>query len=252
MFALLEHAIMDRLAEDQATLTAVQSELQTELPLEVVTAANAANAAEDNALSARASDLQAQIDSLNARVAENQTTIATAKAIIVADEAAIVRELESPNFDPAAIASLEAQVEQSRTEIATSTTAIETLESQVTGISDTLGAVHTTQALRVTNHTPGDIAVVAGLATVVGVMAKTLWNLKTKVDTCVMDTCDTNSPNYYKKLLEAWLAGLSDAAMIGYVATAIGDPVGFANAQAPGFEGVDTEAVNLLNTILGL
>jgi hypothetical protein len=251
-FDLLQQSIMARIAEDQNVLAEIQTEIATEMPLEVAAAAAAANATEDNALSAHATTLQATLDTLHAELGAKLQAVATNKAIITADEQYLAQELISPNPDLSAVASLEAQITQARVDIATSITGIETLESQITGISDTLGQIHTTQVLRTSNLTPTNITAITALATVVGVMAKTLWNLKTKVDTCVVDNCDQTNPNNIHNVLKKILEDVTAAAEIGYVASAIADPVGFADAQAPIMEGVDSTAVGLLNSILGL
>jgi hypothetical protein len=251
-FTLFHDALMARIAEDTTTYNAIESEIATELPLEVGNAAQAAAATEDQALSAQATTSQTTLDALNNKLTNAENGVTVARTNIAAAEEQLAVLLPSPAASQTEITALQRTITTSTDDINQLIQTIDDLESQITGVSDTLGRVHTTQALRTINHTPTEIGAVVGLATVVGLMAKTLWSLKTKVDTCMVDNCDTTNPNNIHNILKDILASITAASEIGYVTSAIADPVGFANAQAPVMEGVDASAVSLLNSILGI
>lgn len=126
------------------------------------------------------------------------------------------------------------------------------LNTKITTISDTLDSVRKAQQLT-TNELNNVTALGAvGITAVLATMAKVISDLKTKVDTCMVDRCNPTGPHGLKTELMALLAAVTDLAELGYVTAAIVDPVHDANAQAPGFEAIDAQAVNLLNTILSL
>jgi len=145
-----------------------------------------------------------------------------------------------------------ATIEALQADIATNTTAISDLYSQITTISDTLSKVQATQQLQaaqISSFTPTDLG---AIGVVVATLAATLSSLKTKVDTCTIDNCDTSNPNNIRNVLKDLLGLMVAAGEISFIAEAIKDPLGTASSLAPSLEGIETGATSALNALLSL
>jgi len=129
---------------------------------------------------------------------------------------------------------------------------ISALNTKITGISDTLGPLHDQVNLNTAQLAPFEAVGAVALPTLLATLGSTLNKLKTKVDECMVDNCDTTSPNYLKTALLHLLVGLTDVAELAFLAEAIHDPVGVANAISPSLEAVDAGAVATLNALLSL
>jgi hypothetical protein len=244
--------LVNRLQGDETTLSALSTEITTTIPNELETQINEATATENQQLTAATNTIEsqiaaitAQIDTLNNQIAAANATIATASANIVALQNQSV-------VDEGAIAQEQTTIQNAQTDIATNTTAISTLYTQLTDISDTLSPIQATQQLQTnqisTINTDLDTTLLLALATI----STTLNTLKTDVDECMVDNCNTANPNNIQNVLKDLLELFTAAAEIGFIAEAVKDPIGTATALAPILDTIDSSAVDTLNLLLEL
>jgi len=180
------------------------------------------------------------------------TRITTDETVIAAAQAAIQNLSSAETVDEQAIAAQQATITAAQVDIATSTTAISDLETQITGVSDTLGPVRAAQQLNTSQLAPFEVIGAVALPTVLATLSATLSSLKTQVDTCTVDNCDTTNPNNIRNVLRDLLALFVATAEIGFIAEAVKDPIGTASALAPGLDAIDASAFSLLNNLLSL
>jgi hypothetical protein len=244
--------LVTRLQGDEATLSALSTEITTTIPNELETQINESVATENQELTAATSTIEnqiaqitAQIDTLNNQIAKANATIATAGANIVTLQNQSV-------VDEGAIAQEQTTIQNAQADIATNTTTISTLYTQITGISDTLAPIKAAQTLQTqqisTINTDLDTTLPLALATI----STALQSLKTEVDECMVDNCDTANPNNIRNVLRDLLGLLVATAEIGFIAEAVKDPLGTASALAPLLDTIDSSAVDTLNLLLEL
>jgi hypothetical protein len=244
--------LISRLTGDETTLSAISNELVTTIPNEIATQASENTATENQALTAQVSGLQSQITALQSQITTlaNQNATAT---VAITNATATLNELQAQGeLDEGAIAQQQQIITAAQTTIANNTTAISDLYTQMTSISDTLAPIQAQQQLQAsqisTINTDLDLTIPAALAT----LSTTLTNLKTQVDECSVDNCDTTNPNNIRNVLRDLLALFTATAEIGFIAQAINDPLGTANALAPILDSIDSSALSTLDLLLEL
>jgi hypothetical protein len=248
----VQNDLISRLQGDEATLQALSTEVTTTLPAEIETQINESVATENQRLTAAITPLQQQIATLQTQMANEQAAIANANATITSATAAIQSLSSQEVVDEGAIAQQQTIIASAQTDIATSTTAISTLESQITSISSTLSPIQATQQLQTSTLNQIVPIVETSLPVAIAAISATVNSLKTDVDECMVDNCDTANPNNIQNVLRDLLALLTAAAEIGFIAEAVKDPLGTADALAPFLNGIDTSAVDTLNLLLEL
>lgn len=250
--AALQRSLVTQLSTDEATLSAIATTVNTTIPAEIATKVNQAVATENQQLTAASTTLSNQIAALQAQVTAATAAIQANEQAIAAAQANIAQLQQAATVDEQAIATEQQAIATAQLNIATEQQAITSINTQITAISNTLAPIHAAQQLNTAQlapfEAPGAIALPAALAAI----SLTLHQLKTKVDTCTVDTCDPNSPNNIRNVLKDLLGLLTAGAEIGFIAEAIRDPLGTANALAPILETVDSSAVATLDALLSL
>lgn len=248
----VQQNLIGRLQGDEATLSALSTEVTVTIPNELEAEINESVATENAALTAQLSPIKTELAELEQQVQNEQSAIATANATITAAQSNIASLQSAAEVDEDAIAQQQATIETAQTDIATSTTAISDLYTQITGISDTLAPIQATQQLQTNQissiNTDLDLAIPTALATI----SATLNTLKTDVDECMVDNCNTGNPNNIRNVLKDLLELFTAAAEIGFIAEAVRDPLGTASALAPILDTLDSSAVDTLNLLLEL
>lgn len=250
--ARVDHDLVVQLAGDENTLALLVNTINTAIPVEIATAVNNATAAENQKLAAASSQIQAEIDAvqgqistLTSQVARDTTTISVAQANVATLQSAT-------SVDEAAIEAQRQIIANAQIDIATSTTTIADLNNKITSISDTLGPVHAAQLLNTTQLSPFEGIGMVALPVAVGLLASEITKIKTKIDTCLVETCDPVSPRNIKNVLMGLLGALSAAGELAFIAEAITNPLGTANVLAPTLDTIDAGAVATLNALLSL
>lgn len=248
----VQQNLIGRLQGDEATLAALSTEVTVTIPNELEAEINESVATENAALTAQLTPIQTEIAQLQQQVQNEQSTIATADAAISVANTNIETLQSAESVDDDAIAAEQQAITTAQADIATSTTAISDLYTQITSISSTLTPIQATQQLQTnqisTINTDLDTAVPLALAT----LSTALQSLKTEVDECMVDNCDTSNPNNFRNVLRDLLELLTAAAEIGFIAEAVRDPIGTATALAPILDTIDSSAVDTLNALLDL
>jgi hypothetical protein len=252
LFAPLEAQLLSQLSSDERTLAGLTTEVQTVLPAEVAAQVNDATAAENQRLTSTAANLQSNIDASNSQITNLQTSIGAANTDIANAQRQLVQLGPETAANTDQIQALLTDITTAQDDINQWTKTISDLETQITGISTTLGNTTAAQQLNTAQLAPFEIIGGLGLATVIATLTSTLNNLKTKVDTCMVDNCDQTSPNSLRNALLALLATITDVAELGFLAEAVRDPTGTADTLAPSLEAIDSGAVDTLNALLSL
>lgn len=126
------------------------------------------------------------------------------------------------------------------------------IERKITIINSDISTLQQNVALNTSGLTDLKVLIPVGLVATLATLTSTLKDVTNKIDTCLVDHCDTNGPNGLKTQLLALLALLSDAGELAFLYEAITDPLGTADTLAPGLDAIDAGAVNLLNSLLSL
>jgi len=237
---------------DERLLASLALTVNTQIPLEIAAAVNDAAATENQRLTAASSAIENQIATLQGQITSLATVVTQGNATIAAAQATITQLESHANVDAAAIASEQATITQARLDVATATTAISDLNTQITGISDTLAPIRAAQQLNTNQLAPFEVAGALSLPVVITALATQLSKLQTKVDTCVVTTCDPTSPQNLKNQLMDLLGMLSAAGELAFIAEAIRNPEGTAADLAPSLDGIETGAFDALNALLSL
>jgi hypothetical protein len=244
--------VVKRLGIDEASLGAITMTVTTTVPKEIADAvaqAEAKAAADTltaiNPLQLEIATLTPQLDALSAKVTADEQTIAQAKA-------AIATELAQQVIDEAAIKANQDVITQAQADIATNTTMISTLHQQILATGSQITQLQQQQQLNTAQLAPYEVAGATMLPTLLATISGTLNSLKTKVDTCTVDTCDPSSPTNIRNVLRDLLKLMTAAGEIGFIAEAIHDPIGTAASVAPLLEGIDRGAIDTLDALLSL
>lgn len=250
--ANLQSSLLTQLSGDEATTSALAQVVNYTLPVEIDGAVAAATAAETSAVNSQISGLQDQITGLKSQIATLTNQSATAQSAIATAQATIDTLQNQSDVDEGAIAEQRAIIASATATIATNATAISDLYTQMTSISDTLAPIQSAQQLQAAqvNVLSNDVDVL--LPTAIATIATGLQSLKTQVDECMVDNCDTTNPNNIQNVLKGLLGLLSAAAEIGFIAEAVKDPTGTANALAPLLDSLGATGIDTLNALLSL
>lgn len=248
----VHNELVNQLAGDEKLLSTLATTVNLTLPAELIAKIAAATTSDNAKITSTASKLQGEINTLNSEVATLTQRINTDEANIAAAEARITTLSVATGDNTAAISTERQIIATAQSDILTNITTIHDLNTKITGISTTLAPIHAAQQLNISQLAPfenvGSVALPAVLATLSG----TLNNLKTKVDTCTVDTCDPQSPQNIKNVLKGLLESILAAAEIGFIAEAIRDPLGTANALSPLLESIDNQATSTFDSLMGL
>lgn len=250
--ATLEQQLLQKMSDEEQQFAGLTTEVQVTMPAEIQQQVNDAIATENQKLTSTANNLQSNITTVQQQIAAQNETIAAAQSEIITAQNNINQLGAANTLDVQAIQTQQAVIAAAQGTIDNATTAIEELETQITGISTTLGNVQSAQQLNTAQLAPFEIAGAVGLATVLATLTSTLNNLKTKVDTCMVDNCDETNPNNIKNVLKTLLGAISAGAEIAFIAEAVHDPTGTANALAPTLDDIDSGAVEALDALLSL
>jgi hypothetical protein len=270
----LNKQLTQRLTVDENVLATLTHEVDVTLPNEIATKVAEAQATEQQRLTATAQQLQGeidgvqqQIDALKTRISQDENAIRNAEQSIAdlhaqeqRDIAAIQQTLGNDvakiqQVEQATQAKIDAQQQQitdAQNRININTGAISGLSTKITGISNTLGPVQAAQQLNTLQLAPFEIAGSVALPTVLATLTSTLKQVKTKLDTCAVETCDPTSPNNIRNVLKDLLGLLTAGAEIGFIAEAIRDPIGVADSLRPIVDGINSTASDTLSVLLSL
>ena len=244
--------LMTLLNADSTELTTLSTTVNTTLPTEIANKVAAAQKVDATNLTNTTLKLQGEIDTINSEIATLTSRINDDEVKIATAQNEITTLQGQQVVDTTAIDTQRQLIQTARSDIASNITTIADLNTKVTGISNTLAPVVAVQKLNVSQlapfEGPGAIALPAVLAT----LSSTLSQVKTKVDTCMVDNCDPSSPNNIKNVLKDLLGLMTAAGEIGFIAEAILDPQGTANALAPILGSIDTGATDTWDALIGL
>lgn len=246
----LQTELVKRLAVDESTLSSVSAAVTTTLPASVAKqVAQAEQLAATNTAKATA-ELQQQINALVQQMTTLANRITADEQVIAQAQVDIAAEQTKQTADEQAIAAAQQVITTAQADIATSTTAISTLHQQIIATGSQLSQVQQTQQLHTSQVSQlGEVTSVL-IPTALATLATTLNQVKTKVDTCVVTTCDPSSPQNLRNQLLNLLQLMSAAGELTFIAEAIKDPIGTAGSVSPLLEGLDSSAVGLLDALL--
>lgn len=244
--------LINQLAGDENMLRVLSNTVNVTLPADITNQVNQARASATKSINDATTQLQneintvqSEITALQSRITSDETVISTATANIAALQNAQV-------VDQSQITTQRQLITTAQSDILSNITSIKDLNTKITGISNTLAPVQAAQQLNTAQLAPFESVGGIALPTVLATLSTTLNQVKTKVDTCMVDNCDTTSPNNIRNVLKDLLDLMTAAGEIGFIAEAINNPVGVANAIAPALGTIDTGATNTLNALLGL
>lgn len=248
----LQDQLVGRLTTDEAAIVGLDQAVTTTVSPAVASAiasAISADEAQTNAttqgLQAQLTALQNQLDALNSRVANDEATIAAANTEIQNITAA-------ETIDTTALEEAQATIVSAQQDIAIANTQIGDLNTTITTIGDQLTAVQQATQANTAALAPVEPPVGLGLATVIATLTATVAKVATQVETCTVDNCDPTNPNNIRNVLRSLLGLFVATAEIGFIAEAIRDPLGTANALAPILDTIDTTANDTLTALLSL
>lgn len=244
--------VIKQIQGDEDTLEKLVTEVQTTLPAEVQQQVNDVIATENQKLTSTATTLTTQMQGIQTEIQNGQATIAAANTDIANATTQIDQLTLQGGNNTQAIATLQQGITAAQETIKNWTTTIDDLESQITGISTTLGNVQQAQQLNTNQLAPFETVGAIGLATVIATIVSTINTIKTEIDTCLVDNCDPTKPNNIHNVLKDILGAITAAAEIGFVAEAVRDPLGTANSLSGTLDAVDDSATSLLNDLLSL
>lgn len=95
-----------------------------------------------------------------------------------------------------------------------------------------------------------DTAVTATIPLAIGAIASQVASITSEISNCMVTVCP--GPNNITSVIEHMLSALEAVSEVGFIAGAIKEPVGTANALAPLLGTVDQLAVSTLDTLLSL
>jgi hypothetical protein len=244
--------LISRRQGDEVTLAALSTEVTTTIPDEIEKEINESVATENAALTAAITPLQKQLAELEQSVSNEQASITAANAAIADANTEITKLSQSEVVDEGAIAAQQTTIAAAQATIATSTTAISDLYTQITGVSNTLAPVVAAQQLNTSAISTIEPIVETALPVAIATISTVVNNLKTDVDECMVDNCDTANPNNIQNVLRHLLELFTAAAEIGFIAEAVRDPLGVASTLAPILDAIDSSATDTLNALLEL
>lgn len=248
----LQRQLVSRLQGDENALSSLTTTVNVQIPAEIATKVNEATATENQRLTSAVSTIDAQIKALQGQIDTITSRIATDEATITSAQRNIATLQGQQVVDTQAIDAQRQLIATAQANINTNITSIADLNTKITGISSTLGPVQAAQQLNTAQLAPFEGIGAIALPTLLATLSSTLNTVKTKVDTCMVDNCDTTSPNNIKNVLKDLLGALTAAGEIGFIAEAIRDPLGTANALAPILDSIDQGANNTWDALIGI
>lgn len=246
----------DLVAEMQSKLAGVwsaikplQTAVSTTIPAEIRQAADqaAATASSDAAavqaqLTARVVALQDQLDSTRSDL---QDAISSASAAQAAVSASDLTTAEGQAQAAAGVAQAAAAAQAA----AGLATAVGALQKEIDAANGAIAAGSATTTIRLPAlpdvSIPGTIAVPIA----VGALAQAVAGVLEEVDSCMVSNCGSG-PNNIGNVLKTLLGAGLDLAEFGFIAAAIKDPTGTADALAPLLGTIDQGATDLWRAIL--
>jgi predicted nucleic acid-binding Zn-ribbon protein len=252
VFANLDQQLLTRLQGDENILSAITTEIQTQLPLEIATAVSDAQATEQQALTAATNGLQGQITTLQGQLTSAQTALAGAETTITNAQTQLATLDTDDANNATAIKALQTTITTATDDYNNLVVTIDNLNNQITGISNTLGTVQATQQLTTANYNGISALGATGLVAVVAAIATKLTNIQTQIDTCLVDNCDQTKPNNIHNVLKDILGAITAAGELAFIAEAVKDPIGTAESFAPEVDAITSGAVDTLNALLSL
>lgn len=248
----LQREVVKRLALDESTLASIATTVTTTVPTEIATAAQQATENANKVIATATSTLQKEINALTAQLDALYTRAAADEVAIAQAQVAIATEQAQQVVDQTALAANQTALTQAQVDLATTTTAISTLHSQILATGSQVQRIQAAQQLNTAQLAPYETVGAVMLPTLLATLAGNLNKLKTKVDTCTVDTCDPQSPNNIRNVLKDLFGLMSAAGELGFIAEAVHNPTGTADAIAPYLDGIDGAAVTALDALLSL
>jgi hypothetical protein len=253
-------------AQDAQALNAVNARLQSEIDTingQIVDLTSRVKADEALLLTARQNiaTLQSQERDLVDKIAQAQAQDAQALAQAQAQDAQALAQAQAQNYKQlqstrqtlqTSISQQQQLITKAQQDIYSNTTAIQDAQQRLTGISNTLGPVQKAQQLNSLQLAPFEALGATALPVLLQTLTSTLNQVKTKLDTCVVETCDPTSPQNIKNVLKDLLGLLTAGAEIGFISEAIHNPIGVADAMAPLIDGINSAASDTLSVLLSL
>lgn len=250
--ATAQASLISQLGQDSVTLSTISQVLNYTLPNEIAEQLATNNATENQALTAQTSALSQQIAGLQSQITTLANQNATATQAITTATATLNDLQSATELDEGAIAQQQQIITAAQATITANTTAISDLYTQITGISDTLAPIQAAQTLQTSQISSIESDLDLAIPTAIAALSTQITSLKTQVDECSVDNCDPTNPNNIRNVLKDLLGLFTAAAEIGFIAEAIHDPTGTANALAPLLDGIDSSAVATLDALLSL
>ena len=248
----LDAELVKQLTGDETTLASLANTITVTMPADIAAATATAVAKQDAMLTASVQSLHDQITALQTTITTATANVTTAQTSIAKSQANITALQSQQTVDETAISTERSMIATAQEDLLTNTTIITDAMNKITGISSTLGTVQAAQQLNTAQLAPFEGIGAVALPTVIATIAATLSSLKTKVDTCTVDTCDPTKPNNIRNVLKDLLGLMSAAGELAFIAEAIRDPLGTADTLAPGLDAIDSGAQATLGTLLGL
>jgi predicted nucleic acid-binding Zn-ribbon protein len=248
----VQTSLLSQLSGDSAAIASLTNVVGTQVPTEIAQAVQAAAATQDANLARATIAIGQQITALQGEITTLADRVATDEQIIAASTAEISKLQSAETIDAAAITAQSKLITTAQSDILSNITTINDLQTKITGISSTLAPIQAAQQLNTAQLSPFEIVGAVALPTLLATLSNTLSQVKTKVDTCSVETCDPTSPLNIKNQLMNLLEMLTAAGEIGFIAEAINDPQGTANALAPLLDSIDNSAVSALDTLLAI
>ena len=248
----LHTALIRQLTGDENALNALAQTVSVTVPAEIMAQVTKAQAIEQQRLNDASSKLQGEIDTLKSQLSTLTQRIAADEQVVASANAQISTLQGRATVDETLITAQRQLISTAQSDILSNITSIKDINTTITGISNTLGPVVAAQQLNTTQLSPFEAIGAIALPTVLATLSMTLSNLKTKVDTCTVDTCDPANPNNIRNVLRDLLGLMTAAGEIGFIAEAVRNPEGTANAIAPLLDSIAGGATNTLDTLLGL
>jgi len=248
----LETELVKRLQGDEQTLSSIQHTISVVVPQEIATAAAQAQAASSAQLSAATQQIEGEITALNAQINTLSARVSTDEQVIASAQSNIANLSTQEQVDQAAISTQEQIIATAQSDILSNLTSIQDLNTKITGISATLAPVKAAQQLNTNQLSTYETVGAVMLPTLLAALSSQLQKLQTKVDTCVVTTCDPTSPNNLKNQLMSLLGLMSAAGELAFIAEAVKDPLGTADSLAPTLDTIDQGAVSTLDALLSV
>lgn len=248
----LSDQLTRELAADEAVLRHLTTAVNTTLPAEITQQVGAAAATAQANLVSAAQALQAEITSIEGEIAAANARIDADVRAIAAAGVAIGDAQAQAKVDETAIAANETAITLANGRIDVNKQAIDTANTKISTINDSLTKVVAQQQLNTAQLAPYEAVGAPTVALSIAAVAAGVAAITTEFDRCGVLNCDPLNPNNIENVVKGLLTGLTAAAELGFIAEAVKDPVGTANAIAPALDLVSSGAIGTLDALLSL